>query len=54
MFLYEKILILCYFQKNTKEFELGDEYTFWTMFLVENMKIENGEIKGFIGTDMKT
>jgi mevalonate kinase len=54
MFLFEKSFIVCYYKKNAREFELADEYRYWTMFQIKKMKIESGENREFIVTDTET
>ena len=51
MFLFVKSLVLCFYKKNSKEFELADEYPYWTMFCINKMKVEDGEKKEFILSD---
>eukprot|EP00092_Neocalanus_flemingeri_P010030 GFUD01010810.1.p1 GENE.GFUD01010810.1~~GFUD01010810.1.p1 ORF type:complete len:440 (+),score=101.66 GFUD01010810.1:96-1415(+) len=54
MFLFVKSLVVCFYKKNAKEFDLADEYRYWTMFRINKMKIENGEKKEFIVSDTET
>ena len=54
MFLFEKSFIVCYYKKNTQEFELGDEYRYWTMFKIKKMKIDTGESREMIITNTET
>ena len=51
MFLFEKSFIVCYHKKAAREFELSDEYRYWTMFQINQMEVENGENREFVVTD---
>ena len=54
MFLFEKSFIVSYYKKNSREFELADEYKFWTMFQIKKMKIDPSENREMIVTNTET
>ena len=45
---------MCHFKKSVKEFGIGDEYQFWTMFLVNKMQIEDADENDFVLIDAET
>ena len=54
IFLFKQRLVVSHFKKSAKEFGIGDEYRFWTMFLVNKMKIDDAENNDFILIDEET